>query len=179
MRKRGAHSGFRPSRSCPHRWCRFLHRSTYMLGLILVLASLVQNPLLLALMVFFSFLLAMAVTTSRMGIGTQGRVAHESAGAGGSADTEVSVDHRWAAIAVGYDIYLAFLVVSGLISLGMMGSSAFKPDHQGIPPGIGWVLIFTSGSFVFGQYAHWRATRPRPRRRVHVKALIPVLSKNT
>lgn len=146
--------------------------------LVMFLAYLLQDPLALAVMAGFSLLVGLAVATSKIGSGASGRVAHEGVGAGGAPTTEVVVDVLWTRIAVGYDIAWMVVGTSAVVALGSMGSAAFHDNHQGIPPDIGWALLVGAATSVFGQYAHWRATRPRPRRRVRVPNLVPVPSHN-
>lgn len=169
---------FVPSRNCPHRWCRPAHRFIGAVGTVVMIAAFVENPIMEAVILVFAMIVATALMTSRMGFGTHGRVAHQTAGAGGNpGHTEITVDRRWATAAVTGDVFLCFGALFDLVSIGSMGSSAYKQSN-GIPPYLGYALIFGAGLMTFIFYAHWRATRPRPKRRVRVwiKARIPALA---
>jgi hypothetical protein len=168
---------FVPSRQCPHRWCRPAHRWIGWVGLVLIVATFIENPIMEAVCFVFSMIVATALLTSRMGTGTHGRVAHQTAGADGSAETEVVVDHRWATIAAACDVVICAASVLELATIGSLGSGAYQQSH-GIPPFLGWALIFAAAAITFVFYAHWRATRPRPKRRVRVwiRARIPMLA---
>lgn len=168
---------FVPSRDCPHRWCRFTHRWIAGIGTVLTIAAFVENPIMEAVIIIFAMIIATAFMTSRMGAGSQGRVAHQTAGAGGATNrTEITVDKRWANVAAGCDVFLSLGGTFDLITIGSLGSGAYKQTH-GIPPYLGYALIFGAAFMTLTFYAHWRATRPRPKRRVRVwiNARIPAL----
>lgn len=175
---RRVRKAFRPTRSCPHRWCRRLHRVFGFLGTLLIFASAVQDPAALAATALIAVLAGIALATSKIG-GVNNRVAHATSGADGSPNTEVDVDRLWARVAVGVDIYFVVAMSSSMIAIGRMGSAAFKNNGQGIPADLGYVMIFSVATVVLRQYAHWRATRPRPRRKVRARVLSPAVSKSS
>ena len=172
-----ARKRFVPTRECPHRWCRFTHRWYRSMGTVVVIAMFVANPIAEAVVFMFGLCVAAALMTSRFGPGIQGRVAHQTAGAGGSTSrTEVAVDHRWARVAAGCDVIFCAATVVDLAAIGVIRSRAYQQSH-GIPPTLGWAMIGGAAIVLFTSYAHWRATRPRPPRRVRVwiRARVPAL----
>lgn len=177
MKPRRVRKPFRPTRRCPHRMCVPLHRWIMGAGTVILIASFVVNPIAEAVILIFSVIVGAAIMSSKWGGDVDGRVAHETAGAGGSAHTEVSVDMRWARIAVAMDTIMSLGAVFVLVAVGLAGTAAFKQDNT-LPPDLGWSMIVSAVFYTFDYYAHWRATRPRPKRRVRVWLgnLIPALA---
>lgn len=176
-------SPFTPTRDHPHRWCKPLHRTINAAGGIIIIAGMIANPLVEAMLVIFSVIVGIAVSTGLAGRGgTPGnRIAYQASGTphnhtpdapdAPAKDTGsdyrppgVPVDPRWARIASATDMFIATVGVFGLIAIGAEGTDAYK-QTQGIPPLLGWLMIGAGGFAAFRVYAHWRATRPRPPRR--------------
>lgn len=169
---------FVPSRTCPHRWCRPAHRWIGCIGTVVTIAAFVENPIMEAVILIFAVIMATALMTSHMGTGMHGRVAHQAAGDGGNTSrTEITVDRRWAWVAAACDMFLCVGGTFDLFTIGSLGSKAYQQSH-GVPPTLGYALIFGGAFMSLTFYAHWRATRPRPRRRVRVwiRARIPALA---
>lgn len=151
--KPGSRKNFVPIKWCPHRWCPHLH-AVYFAGMAAVFAQTTAGKLIMIPALLF--IVVTALISSTIGVFGQapvGLVTHM---------TEVRVDPLWSRLAVTADLAVVALLAAA-------ESEILLGVRQTTSTGLASLVLFGVGvAFYF--YAHWRASQPRPAKRVRVRS---------
>lgn len=156
---------YTPTRACPHRHCRKVHRFMGLLGITIVVIESVSYPLLLLGLVVF---VVLAISISAL---THRRTMKEELLSATMDDLKPTVPlvvrRGWANVAVGLD---AFFALNGS---GMIYSLLTEPSSYRGTSGLSTLLApvgltVSMALFWFTTYAHRKATEPAAPKRVPV-----------
>ncbi|MHA6764733.1 hypothetical protein [Streptacidiphilus sp. PAMC 29251] len=154
----------RPTRACPHRWCRRTHTALAATGAVFLAEILFHG---LASILFTGLLAVVSLAVYSM--------VHGKSPMEGALDDlplagiNLVVRPGWARAAVGCDLFYAATGLFGVVLLPMPsqhGTTVPTADTAGFV-----ALVVTVALTAFTQYAHRQATRPAKPKRVLVPAL--------
>jgi len=146
-----------PTKACPHRWCRTVHRIAAVEGGLAIVALAIRQPW------FLLILSAMAVLSTALYATAARKTLHDLAADELTPIVPLAVRRGWALTAVGIDIAVAVVAPLAIAAAAVSepGSYATKVASGGPMP-----IVVTVAFAVFHQLAHHLATRPAKPQRV-------------
>lgn len=167
---------YRPTKGCPHRYCRLAH-SLLMAVFVLFLLRIITSGLQGAIYLVFIILLALVTTSGTRLMRTKRNQAPPTFLDMAIDDLKevdpVMVRLGWARTAVVMDVSTLVLSAAAVGSMWMSldQESTDKMTQLPAPDGSGVIGLVLALSWpLFNAFAHWKATRPRKRKRVFAAA---------
>jgi hypothetical protein len=159
---------FRPTRSCPHRWCRWLHGAMVVctaVALVQILFTGILSVLYFLAISVAAWVAIWAVTGSSPRQEAMKEILFEKAAE--ATGVVLVVRRGWANIAAACDVVFCVFIME------VVAESFAHPDASMVPPSLvegAIAALLSLGMYLGRRFAHRQATRPAKPKRAWVPA---------